>query len=316
MKKIKAFFSRPLRVVLTVLCILIVLAAAGFGTFFAIGNSASNKSAAEAAALADAGVDASSAMMSPTELEWEGGRMVYEVEFSANGKEYNYLVAASDNSILYRSAEIDDDQILPVNNTLAEAPSSAPAETTAAPAASEAATATPAPTASTVPAADAASQTPQANATAQTGDIGPDAAKSIALTDAGLTEDAVTFFETKQDYENGTLVYELEFFAGQTEYDYEIDAATGDIRKKSFDTTGGTASATGQNITVEQAKALALEHAGLAETDVNFTKAKLENDDGRTFYEIEFRQGTTEYDYKIDAVSGTIVEYEQETNHR
>lgn len=316
MKKIKTFFSSPLRVVLTVICILIVLAAAGFGTFFAIGNSASNKAAAEAAALADAGVDASSAMMSPTDLEWEGGRMVYEVEFSANGKEYNYLVAASDNSILYRSAEIDDDQILPTNDTLAEATSSAPAEATTSPAVSDATTPTPAPATSTAPAAETVSQDPQTTATAQTGDIGLDAAKNIALTDAGITEDAVTFFDTKQDYDNGTLVYELEFFANQTEYDYEIDAATGDIRKKSFDTTGGATSATGQNITVEQAKALALEHAGLAEADVNFTKAKLENDDGQTFYEIEFRQGTTEYDYKIDAASGTILEYEQDTDYR
>lgn len=319
MKKIKNFFSSPLRVVLTVICILIVLAAAGIGTFFAIGNSASNKASAEAAALADAGIDAGSAMMSPTDLEWENGRMVYEVEFSANGKEYHYLVAASDNSIVYRSAEIDDDQMLPITDTLAEAPSSTPAETTASPVPSEAtSTATPAasaPVEATAPAAGSVSQAPQATTTAQAGDIGLDAAKNIALTDAGLTQEEVTFFDSKQDYDDGILVYELEFYAGQTEYDYEIAAASGEIRKKSFDTTA-SAPSSGGNISVDQAKSLALEHAGLTEADVSFTKAKLENDDGHTFYEIEFRQGTVEYDYKIDASSGTILEYEQDTNHR
>lgn len=47
-------------------------------------------------------------------------------------------------------------------------------------------------------------------------------------------------------------------------------------------------------------------------SDVSFTKAKLERDDGRTVYEIEFYQGYVEYDYTIDAATGAILEYDMD----
>lgn len=73
----------------------------------------------------------------------------------------------------------------------------------------------------------------------------------------------------------------------------------------------GTASA--NLITVEQAKSIALEHANLKETDVKFTKAELELDDGRYEYDIEFRTDRyNEYDYTIDAESGKILEFEHD----
>lgn len=46
-----------------------------------------------------------------------------------------------------------------------------------------------------------------------------------------------------------------------------------------------------------------------------FTKAKLENDDGQSVYEIEFRNGNTEYDYTIDAFKGSILEWDKDTDH-
>lgn len=63
-------------------------------------------------------------------------------------------------------------------------------------------------------------------------------------------------------------------------------------------------------IGVDRAKEIALNHAQLNESDVQFVKAKLENDDGGVEYEIEFYSGRTEYDYTIDAVSGNIIEYD------
>ena len=41
-----------------------------------------------------------------------------------------------------------------------------------------------------------------------------------------------------------------------------------------------------------------------------YSKAKLDDDDGRGVYEIEFYVGNTEYDYKIDAYSGGMIEYD------
>ena len=59
---------------------------------------------------------------------------------------------------------------------------------------------------------------------------------------------------------------------------------------------------------VERAKSIAVEDAGQALSEVTFTKTKLERDDGRTVYEIEFFAGDTEYEYTIDAASGAILE--------
>ena len=50
----------------------------------------------------------------------------------------------------------------------------------------------------------------------------------------------------------------------------------------------------------------------ISESEIVFSKAKLENDDGRTVYEIEFYYGKIQYEYIIDAVSGTIIEYDFE----
>ena len=41
-----------------------------------------------------------------------------------------------------------------------------------------------------------------------------------------------------------------------------------------------------------------------------YSKVKLDDDDGRGVYEIEFYVGNTEYDYEIDAHSGGIIEYD------
>ena len=54
-------------------------------------------------------------------------------------------------------------------------------------------------------------------------------AKDIALKNANLTNNQVTFTEVKLDIENGIQKYELEFYNNNKEYSYEIDANTGKI---------------------------------------------------------------------------------------
>ncbi len=63
-------------------------------------------------------------------------------------------------------------------------------------------------------------------------------------------------------------------------------------------------------LSAEKARAAALSHAGLAAADVTFTETKLERDDGRQVYDIEFQAGDMKYDYEIDAVTGEVVSYE------
>ena len=65
-------------------------------------------------------------------------------------------------------------------------------------------------------------------------------------------------------------------------------------------------------ITEADAKAIALRHAGLTESEVRFTKVELDYDDGAYEYDIEFVAGNTEYDYTVNAANGKIVDFDRE----
>ena len=55
-------------------------------------------------------------------------------------------------------------------------------------------------------------------------------AKSIALKRAGVSAAQATFTKVEKDREDGVYVYEIEFEAGDYEYDVEVNARTGNIR--------------------------------------------------------------------------------------
>lgn len=165
------------------------------------------------------------------------------------------------------------------------------------------------------------------------GDIGSDTAKAIALEDAKLTEGSVDFIKANIDYDDGRKVYDVEFCTGNTEYDYEIDASTGDIISHDYETESydktlestpdGSAGKTSNSIsakrpgkvTLAQAKKIALKKAGLSENDGYWNKEKTDRDDGRTVYELEFISDDTEYEFEIDAKNGKILEYDKESIH-
>lgn len=64
----------------------------------------------------------------------------------------------------------------------------------------------------------------------------------------------------------------------------------------------------------ERAEEIALEKAGLTAEDVTFINIDLDRDDGIWKYELEFRQGSTEYETDINAIDGTILKWEIDTN--
>ncbi len=59
--------------------------------------------------------------------------------------------------------------------------------------------------------------------------IGDEKALAIALSHAELSREAVRGLEIELDYERGKMVYSVEFEEGRMEYEYEIDAKTGEI---------------------------------------------------------------------------------------
>lgn len=65
-------------------------------------------------------------------------------------------------------------------------------------------------------------------------------------------------------------------------------------------------------LTADEAKAIALNHAGLTEDQVTGLRTEYDVDDGIPEYEVEFRQGKTEYDYEIHAETGEIRSWDKD----
>ena len=59
--------------------------------------------------------------------------------------------------------------------------------------------------------------------------IGKDAALQIALADAALTRDQVADIDIELERNTGSAWYEIDFESGRTEYEYRIDAYSGEI---------------------------------------------------------------------------------------
>lgn len=148
-------------------------------------------------------------------------------------------------------------------------------------------------------------------------------AKSKALAHVGLTAGQVTFTEVRLEWEDGLPVYEVEFYAPaeeydaaqRTEYDYEIDAVTGEIIKYDYDAESRSAPApapsSGTTITRDAAREIALAQVpGAAEEHI--VKLELDYDGGKAVYEVEIVCGEMEYEMKIDAADGRILKFEAE----
>lgn len=140
------------------------------------------------------------------------------------------------------------------------------------------------------------------------GDIGMEAAKSAALKHAGLS--TAVFTKAERDYDDGRWEYELEFHTDSAAYEVTVDAATGrvlDYEKENL--RGGTGST---DIGAQAAKAAALKHAGLSESQVRELQVEWDSEHGRAVYEVEFKSGGMEYDYVIDAATGAVLDHETE----
>ena len=137
------------------------------------------------------------------------------------------------------------------------------------------------------------------------------------------------------DFEMDKIIYEVEVYYKNRNYEYKIDAKEGKIIYTDFrvvntnnnqnnsNNNSNNSNANGSNsnnnnipttnITVDEAKNIALTHANLTEDNVQFLRTKEEYDDGILVYEIDFNYNTYEYDYKINANTGEIVSYDKDS---
>lgn len=301
MKTIKNLFSTPRKAILTVLCTLGLMAVVGTGTVYAASSIAESSSiGAENAknfAFADAGVDPVTAENIRAKFDFEKGTFVYEVEFIAGGVEYEYLIKASDGSVIKKETEVRETESVPETEQIGIH------------AAREKAL------------ADADLSQDEVTFTKEETDM-----------DDGVLVYEIEFCSADYEYE-----YEIDAFSGkilsrskevrraantsQPGQDSESQPADSqrpgqdsesEPDKSDSETSRNDSSAQNGTIGVAAAKAKALENAGVSAEAVTFTKAKLDYEDGLPVYEIEFYTADYEYEYEIDATTGRILERSKE----
>ena len=132
-------------------------------------------------------------------------------------------------------------------------------------------------------------------------------AKKIALDDAGVNVKVV--FTTEELVAGGikSPYYYFVFESDSARWTYKIDAVLGVIMDKTCDKI---ISSTPEFIGLEKAKQIALEDAGLDEATqkIVFTREELSRNQGKPCYILEFYTDKCAYSYKVDAVSGDILE--------
>ena len=272
---------------------------------------------AKSIAFENAGVTSETSVKDlDVELDREIANAVYEVSFDFEGYEYEYDIDAVSGEIVRNHRELDS---LPPENFY-----SVPDVTTA----PEATTAPESPAEAPEEVTTAAAETVPDGTIIPASLISADEAKRIALEHArlhaGLSESEVWDLEVERDVERGVEVYDVSFETEEYDYDYDINAVTGEIvradkerdrNNKSSQPAKTTAATTAQStdyIGEEAAKKAAFDHAGLSEADVWELKCRLEREDGVMVYDISFETEGYDYDYEINASTGEIVKHEKE----
>lgn len=146
--------------------------------------------------------------------------------------------------------------------------------------------------------------------------IGKDKALNIALAKAGLKKSQISGCAVEFECDDGNITYDIEFYCGSAEYEFEIDATTGNIIEYETDGDGyegshhkNSADNSGSKyIGRSRAKEIALAKAGLTASQIH--DYEIELDDGE--YEIDFKYQNMEYEVDIDAKSGKILKFDKE----
>ncbi len=157
-----------------------------------------------------------------------------------------------------------------------------------------------------------------------------DKAVEIALAYSGVWAEDAKVSDKEYDIDRGTPYYEIEFLASGFEFECKVNALNGkieDFEKEKLNTNDRpsdntptpekpqktpTAPSNESFITFEEAKAIALADAKVAEAEARFEERDFDLDDGTPYYEIEFSAEGFEYEYKIHAVNGKIIKSECE----
>lgn len=110
-------------------------------------------------------------------------------------------------------------------------------------------------------------------------------------------------------HDDGRAEYKVKLRKGNKNYTLVYDSKSGKLLEYEWEiVSSGSASAKNKDIGLEKAKAIAMKKAPGA----TVVKAKADDDDGIKVYEIEMVKGIYEYEVKIDARTGKVLEFEKD----
>lgn len=249
---------------------------------------------AQEAALKAADIEAADADISATTLSEVAGVACYKVEFTFGEYAYAYTINAQTGAVMEMSSQEQNAQASGTQTEVADSTVPATAQTSGSASAQ----------------AQTSAAAPAQNATG-IGTVDEAAAQKIALEHAGVKAADATITKSKLDYEDGRQVYDIEWYAGGAKYDYEIATDTGEIISSAYEEK--TMGADSRNVTVREAdaKKTALDRVSGA-TDKDLYEWKLDYDDGRPEYEGKIIYGGMEYEFTIDASTGSVMEWDAE----
>lgn len=148
--------------------------------------------------------------------------------------------------------------------------------------------------------------------------IGTAAAAAAAMQYAGVSSSAVTY-DVDPELDEYPAYYEVELYTASGEFDYNVDAWTGQVLKGpanvSSITGTTTPSGTSGGISADKAKSIALADAGVSESSALGLRVKQDWDDGMAIYEVEFRCNGAEYEYDIRSADGAILKSERDDDN-
>ena len=141
-------------------------------------------------------------------------------------------------------------------------------------------------------------------------------AKAIALNHAGVAEEDAEFINAIRVFDDGYEEYEVQFYVGATEYDYDVDAHTGAVLSFDQDFEYSRAAKVSEKamkaLTESDAVEVALNHAGVSKNETRYTRVQKDFENGISIYEIEFCVNDMEYEYEIAADTGAVLGYDIE----
>ena len=159
----------------------------------------------------------------------------------------------------------------------------------------------------------------------QQGYIGVGPARQIALEEVNLYFDRyfnsgalkmndVTFQRTKRSYDDSKdcWVYVVQFYTEDAAYEVVVNARTGDVLDFDDELDNWARPVAKNDIGTKKAIQIALKDAGVKEKDVSELSVDYETAKNGNYYEVEFENNNMEYEYKLDAKTGKILEREKE----